>query len=120
MFNHFLGRYEELVNNRRVICSSSSPSSYQPSSCAGIVSGDELHDVFLDEDMLHYYGMSRIACYQCKKCYCGSCSDIEFCKCCEKFWCLSCNEVNYCQGSSCSGPEGQSSSCEACGVVRRW
>ena len=127
MFNHFLGRYEELVNNRRVICSSSAPP-YQPSEdCAGIASDEVGDDEFFDEDLLHYYGKSRIACYQCKKCYCGSCRnydyDIEFCKCCEKFWCSSCNEVYYCQGFSCPGPPGperQSSSCKACGVVKCW
>ena len=127
MLNQFLEGYEELVNGRKITCSGkvyrrgigSSPCDQ----VVGVtVEADEHHTPW-DEDRMQYYGMSKVACYKCKKCYCSECrSDIEpvdFCKCCEKFWCNECNDVSYCQGSNCPGP-GQPSSCKGCGMVKSW
>jgi hypothetical protein len=101
-FHAFLGRYNDMLENRGVSClkcSCNLPSAEYLS----MIETSTLGDVF-------YYGTQNYTCYDCMKNYCDDCQDDNgdaferiLCRSCERYYCL-----------NCSRGEGQCTTCDSC------
>ena len=114
ILTQFLERFDSELNSRKIRCSKLG----QTYRCEEICQGKEYYSLVTSTE--GDYGMISFSCYQCKKSFCGNCSDyysvLHRCDNCEKVYCEECNMVEYCDGGCSEQPR----SCRACNVVKCW